>query len=142
MDNVSKAILMAGSVFIAIGVMGYAIYFFTQAGTMARQNDEIMTSSQIASFNRFYTSYTTGNVRVVDALNLLNRAVEDGLADDNDENVKVTEGDATPGPIQKDVTNPNATYYFVDNTEDLIGTVNYSYTLDARGKVNTIKIEQ
>lgn len=86
MENASKAIIIAGGVFISMAIIAIAMFFFTNASQFARTNEEILNSSQITSFNRFYTSYQDGynpggvtEIKCIDALNILNRAVEDEI---------------------------------------------------------------
>ena len=84
MDNASKALLMAGGVMIAMAIIGLAVAAFSHATGFARENENAMSTSQIESFNRFYTAYLTSysgpnEVRCIDAINILNRAVEDEL---------------------------------------------------------------
>ena len=84
MENASKALLMAGGVMIALAIIGLAVAAFSHATGFARENEDAMSASQIESFNRFYTAYLTSysgpnEVRLIDAVNILNRAVEDEL---------------------------------------------------------------
>ena len=84
MDNASKALLMAGGVMIAMAIIALAVAAFTHATNFAKENENAMSNSQIESFNRFYTAYLTSysgpnEIRCIDAINILNRAVEDEL---------------------------------------------------------------
>lgn len=84
MDNASKALLMAGGVMIAMAIIGIAVAAYSHATDFARENENAMSTSQIESFNRFYTAYLTSysgtnEIRCIDAINILNRAVEDEL---------------------------------------------------------------
>ena len=84
MENATKALLMAGGVMIAMAIIGLAVAAFTHATGFAKENENAMSTSQIESFNRFYTAYLTSysgpnEVRCIDAINILNRAVEDEL---------------------------------------------------------------
>ena len=81
MDNASKALVMAGGVMIAIAIISVAVYFYSSASGYANASAQMLSASQIQSFNRFYTAYNSleGKIRVIDALNLLNRAIEDEL---------------------------------------------------------------
>lgn len=84
MENASKALLMAGGVLIAMAIIGLAVAAFMNATNFARENENAMSTSQIESFNRFYTAYLTtysgaSRIRCIDAVNILNRAIEDEL---------------------------------------------------------------
>ena len=81
-SNASKALLMAGGVLISMMVIGLAVATYSHAQDLARANEESLSASQIESFNRFYTAYRTtytgpSSIRCVDAVNVLNRAIED-----------------------------------------------------------------
>ena len=106
MENASKALLMAGGVMIAMAIIGIAVAAFSHATGFAKENENAMSTSQIESFNRFYTAYLTSHagpnkVRCIDAINILNRAVEDEL-DVNVSSVLITEeldGHYTADPV-------------------------------------------
>lgn len=126
MDNAAKALIMAGGVLIAIGIISVAIYFYSTASDYARASDEVLSVTQIQSFNRFYTAYSTiDGVRVIDAVNILNRALEDNLDDVNVVNncSSITkEGD----------------FYKVSDSTHFLDKVTYSIGYDAEGKVNRV----
>lgn len=83
-SNLSKSLLMAGGIMISIMIISIMLNAYSEAQTFAEANEAAMTASQIESFNRFYTSYMdsysgTTTVRCIDAVNILNRAIEDGV---------------------------------------------------------------
>lgn len=59
MENVSKALIMAGGVLIALAVIGVALYFYTSARGFAEQSESMLSASQVQSFNRFYTAFNS-----------------------------------------------------------------------------------
>lgn len=84
MENASKALLMAGGVLIAMAIIGLAVATYSHATDLARENEYALSTSQIESFNRFYTAYIktysgVNQISCIDAVNILNRAVEDGI---------------------------------------------------------------
>lgn len=84
-SNASKALLMAGGVLLSMMVIGLAVATYSHAQDLARSSEESLSASQIESFNRFYTAYRTTyngptSLRCIDAVNVLNRAVEDDVA--------------------------------------------------------------
>ena len=88
MDNASKALVMAGGVMIAMAIIGLAVAALSHAMGFAKENENAMSTSQIESFNRFYTAYVTtytgpSEIRCIDAINILNRAIEDELQAQN-----------------------------------------------------------
>jgi hypothetical protein len=83
-SNASKALLMAGGVLLSMMVIGLAVATYSHAQDLARSSEESLSASQIESFNRFYTAYVTtyagpSEIRCIDAINILNRAIEDEL---------------------------------------------------------------
>ena len=132
MDNASRALTMAGSVLIAIAVISLVVYTFTNAQSFAEVNEMAMSTSQIESFNRFYTSYRTtysgaSTIKCIDAVNILNRAVADGIESD-----LITENSAH---ISK-----SGDYYFADSAKYVTRNLKYELGFDADGKVSEIKI--
>lgn len=100
MDNASKAIIMAGGVLIAIALISVAIFFYTQMTGYASQNEDMLSSTQIQSFNRFYTAYTGRDIRIVDAINILNKAVDDDI--DVENNISLIEDTGATYKIRDD----------------------------------------
>lgn len=127
MENASKALLMAGAVLITMAVIGVAVYFFSLMGGYAGASEDMLSAAQIQSFNRFYTSYRAGGqIRVIDALNILNRAVED------DVNVELNSS-----MIKQ---NSAHTAYTVDSSTYFLKTVNYSLKYNPAGAVSSVTI--
>ncbi len=130
MDNVSKALVMAGGVLISIAVISIAVSAFSSASNLARAAEQNMSSSQISSFNRFYTAYQTTytgptTIRCVDALNILNRAIEDDVSVSNSSSIISLSGD----------------YYAADSKDYTTKTVKYSLSyVDGVGKVSKVTI--
>ncbi len=81
MDNAAKAVVIAGSVLVAIGVISIALYFYGVFSCYFRQSEQLYSNTQIDNFNRFYQSYETssGSLTAIDALNIYNRAKDDGI---------------------------------------------------------------
>lgn len=133
MENASKALIMAGGVLIAVAVISVALYFYTTAKGYASASEDLLSSSQIQSFNRFYTTYkNTTPLRVVDALNIANRAIEDGVEVDVS-SIGVISGQNVDGVAGYD-------YYTADSTTllNILSTYNISY--NPEGKVSKVTI--
>ena len=99
MDNASKAIIMAGSVLVAIAVMSIALYFYGVMKGYFRDTEETYTQTQVDSFNRFYQSYANtsdSTIYAIDVLNIYNKAMDDGF---DSSQVTVSNG---IGSIQED----------------------------------------
>ena len=118
MDNASKAILMAGGVLIAIALISVAVYAFN--------------SSQIQSFNRFYQEYRTSSgtsvsiIKCIDAVNILNRAVDDGIERElSSDIISVSSGNV----------------YSADPKNYTTKQVSYSLSYDPVGRVSKVTIK-
>ncbi len=79
MENASKALVMAGAVLIAVGVITLALYVYSVFSSYANTMETVYSASQVESFNRFYESYPEGTIRGVDALNLYRKACDDDV---------------------------------------------------------------
>ncbi len=115
MENASKALLMAGGVLIAMAIIGLAVATYSHATDLARENEYALSTSQIESFNRFYTAYIKtysgiNKISCVDAVNILNRAVEDGITPVNRSTVITKSADG---------------YYQADSVNYLTKTMTY-----------------
>lgn len=133
MDNASKAIVMAGGVLIAIALISVAVYAFNSARNFASSADDILSASQIQSFNRFYQEYRTGagtisTIDCIDAVNILNRAVEDDI-----------EADVTSNLITANNLN-GTTVYTADSKNYTTETLSYSLSYDPVGRVSKVTI--
>lgn len=144
MENASKAIIMAGGVLIAVAVITLALYGFSKYKDYARTSEQILTVSQIESFNRFYEAYQTGagqertisgkkisfyKVRGIDYLNIYKKAIEDNMLDDsfiiNEENSSLHS--TISGDSSRFVGSPN--YY-------------YGFEYGSNGKITTIYLRE
>ena len=117
--NLSKSLLMAGGIMISVMVISIMLNAYTEAQTFAEANEAAMAASQVESFNRFYTSYMdsysgTTTIRCVDAVNILNRAYEDGVE------ISIT---------STFITSPNG-YYEADSKDYVTKMVQYKPTFD------------
>lgn len=92
MENASKAIIMAGGVLIAVAIITLALYTFGVYKGYATTSDQILSTSQIVSFNRFYESYDSTpvagsdykySIRGIDAINIWKKAREDHEKDES-----------------------------------------------------------
>lgn len=76
MDNVSKALIMAGGVLLAIMIIGLSMYLLGSARSIAKISNDKVEASAIESFNRYYTTF--GNrITGIDVLNIANKVEND-----------------------------------------------------------------
>lgn len=129
MENASKAVIMAGSILIAIGVISLALYVYSAYRAQAASDAQLLSISQITSFNRFYESYknSSGKIRGVDVINIYNKA-----ADDSVDEYEIT---MVPATIDVNLTGDEQSKHYLD-------LYKYSIFYDANGRVDKIKIEK
>ena len=127
MENASKAVIMAGSVLIAITIISLAIYVYSAYKGFAETNAKTLSISQISSFNRFYESYSnsTGQIRGVDVINIYKKVADDAVDD-----YEIT---IIPAAIDANLTGTYQTEHYLD-------LYNYSIEYDSNGRIDTIRI--
>ena len=76
MENATKALVMAGSVLIALMVIGALLLMFNSLSSYQQIGQEETREAQIVEFNNQYETYNRNNVRGSDLYSLLNRAVD------------------------------------------------------------------
>lgn len=76
MENASKALIIAGSVLIALMIIGALLLMFNNLSTYQESNIESTRDSQVVEFNNQYSTYNRTNVRGSDLYSLLNKAVD------------------------------------------------------------------
>ncbi len=135
MENASRAMIMAAGVFIAIAIISVALYAYSNARSFASANEELLSASQIQSFNRFYTAYGDGTfqtLKCIEGINILNRAVEDELT--------IVELSAKIDAAV-DVASGNTIYSVAGgHTEYFVQNIKFAYSRDPEGKVNGVTI--
>lgn len=131
MENAAKALIMAGGILISIAIISVAVYFYTNMKGYASFNQDMLSVTQINSFNRFYTAYETPDqkIRAVDALNIVNRAVEDEV-----------EVDIRDEKINKVLGENDMQWYEIDEPDKYLEEVKYNIEYDVRGQVSKIII--
>ena len=76
MDNASKALIMAGGIFIAVMIVTVAIYVFNNARDFASAANDQSVVHSVQSFNSFYQSLESP-ISGLDVLNVYNKAIDD-----------------------------------------------------------------
>ena len=136
MENASRALVMAAGVFIAIAIISVALYAYSNAKGYASSNEALLSASQIQGFNRFYTAYgnsdgTFKEIKCIEAINILNRAVEDGILPQE-----------TSDKIESKIVSGKTVYVVAGgSTEFYTQKVDYAYARDAEGKVFGVTIK-
>ena len=73
MENASKALLMAGSILIAVLVIGVVAYMFNSSGFLFQSSEDIERAEQIEAFNREYEAYNRKLMRGTDIISIINK---------------------------------------------------------------------
>lgn len=76
MENASKALIMAGSVLIALIVIGAFILMLNNLNDYQEKNDTIVQQQQIVEFNNQFSTYDRTGLRGTDMLSLMNRIID------------------------------------------------------------------
>ncbi len=76
MENASKALLMAGSVLIALLILGALLLMFNNLSSYQKIGEQDTREAQVIEFNNQFTSYLRDDVRGSDIVSLMNRVVD------------------------------------------------------------------
>lgn len=76
MENASKALIMAGSVLIALMIIGALLLMFNSLSSYQEVGTQNTREAQVIEFNNQYETYNRNNVRGSDLYSLLNRVVD------------------------------------------------------------------
>lgn len=76
MENASKALIMAGSVLIALMIIGALLLMINNLSSYQETDTKTARDAQVVEFNNQYETYNRKNVRGSDLYSLLNRAVD------------------------------------------------------------------
>lgn len=76
MENASKALIMAGSVLIALMIIGALLLMINNLSSYQKTDTVNTREAQVIDFNNQYETYNRKNVRGSDLYSLLNRAVD------------------------------------------------------------------
>lgn len=94
MENASKALIMAGSVLIALMIIGALLLMFNNLSSYQDINNDNEMQAQIIEFNNQYETYNRDDVRGSDLYSLLNKVIDynrrkSEVATGNDEGQKL-----------------------------------------------------
>ena len=76
MENASKALIIAGSVLIALIIIGALILMFSNLTAYQRNNTQTTREAQIVEFNRDYETFDRDGVRGSELYSLLNKVID------------------------------------------------------------------
>lgn len=89
MENASKALIIAGAILLSILIITLGIFIYQQASGVVKNNS--MNQFEIQTFNEKFTQSEGTNVRGPEVNTLLNRIIQNNVAnqDDTSKQVKV-----------------------------------------------------
>ncbi len=76
MENASKALIMAGSVLIALMIIGALVLMFNSLSSYQETGTGSTRTAQVTEFNNQYETYNRTDVRGSDLYSLLNKAID------------------------------------------------------------------
>ncbi len=76
MENASKALIMAGSVLIALMILGALILTFGNLTSYQETDTKTTRTEQVAEYNSQFETYNRDNVRGSDLYSLLNKVID------------------------------------------------------------------
>ncbi len=76
MENASKALLIAASIFIAIILVSMLVILYNQISAHYNQKHEMTVIEQTQKFNEKFESYHRNNIRGSDLISLMNRVID------------------------------------------------------------------
>ncbi len=85
MENASKALIIAGSVLIAILVISLLVMFYNNIKEFQNANHQVDISEQISEFNKQYDVYYRDNLYGSDILSIANKVVDYNIRESEEE---------------------------------------------------------
>ena len=85
MENASKALIIAGSVLIAILVISLLVVFYNNIKEFQNANHQVDISEQISEFNKQYDVYYRDNLYGSDILSIANKVVDYNIRESDEE---------------------------------------------------------
>ena len=119
MENASKALLMAGGIFIALMILGSLIMLFTNLSDYQTSQDKSTLASQIAEFNDQYEPYNKKDLTLMELKTVYNKILDNNSKADTDKDKIATNIEAIY---------PNITGNWSDITQDEKKTMRFNCT--------------
>lgn len=148
MENASKALIMAGSVLIALMILGALLLMFNNLNNYQNTESQNTREAQVVEFNNQYETYNRNNVRGSDLCSLLNRVADYNRRKSTEGTGKNDEGQYLayePMTIEFDFSGKRAQLK-VGDTNNLIVQEKYSqsntknqFETDISSKISTIE---
>ena len=76
MENASKALIIAGSVLIALMIIGALLLMFSNLSNYQGTDTQGTREAQVVEFNNQFETYNRNDIRGSDMISLMNRVVD------------------------------------------------------------------
>ena len=149
MENATKALVMAGSVLIAVIIIALLYSFLSTLSANAEQEDLKLLAEQTEKFNKEYEAFERKLMRGTDLITLINKAIANNKKYDDQDKiydidvkftlssditkviVEVVNGKAQPASREEIVFNSSKVYSVIDNkSPDRINQKLYEFMND------------
>lgn len=87
MENASKALIIAGAILLSILIISLGIFIFNQASEITKSSN--LSEVEVLQFNEKFTSFEGEHVRGSEVNSLLNRVVQNNIANQDDTSKQV-----------------------------------------------------
>lgn len=87
MENASKALIIAGAILLSILIISLGIFIFNQASEITKSSN--LSEIEVLQFNEKFTSFEGEHVRGSEVNSLLNRVVQNNIANQDDTSKQV-----------------------------------------------------
>lgn len=114
MENASKALLIAGGMFLAVMILSLLTYMTTISGRMADEQNQRTKLEQITAFNKEYLAFNKKRMYGTDVITVVNKAI-------NNNNSMLLNDVSEPYYINIEINiiqDFESTIYKIDNTEE------------------------
>lgn len=140
MENASKALIMAGSMLIALMILGALLLMFSNLSSYQEVHTQSTREAQVIEFNNQFETYNRTDVRGNDLLSLVNRAINYNRTNSykgTENNDKGQETGYTPITITFKIANNDYNQLLTTPDGDHKLITEKSYTID--GTTNTFE---
>lgn len=136
MENASKALIIAGSIFIALIIISIAFLTFSNMSSSQSEDEQRRLIEQLTDFNKEYESYAKGRMYGVDVISVLNKAINNNLNSEEQEKITIEitlHADLAPYK-QRQKTDSNGKVI-----RDSNGNIVYEVYIDSKDKKSSLK---
>lgn len=90
MENASKALIMAGGIFLAIVLITFGVYVYSSLHDLAETQDKKNQQQQLADFNKSYEAYNRSLMYGTELITVMNKANDNNKMYNYDEDFEIT----------------------------------------------------